>query len=84
MIEMIKLANHYNLNSMVKATESFFQDQMIALMDSNSTCLTIKSQIHNFSKKRHNQVASIENIPKSNDNSQQLGRGQQSRGAGAP
>jgi hypothetical protein len=26
MIEMIKLANHYNLSSMVKATETFFKD----------------------------------------------------------
>ena len=42
MIEMIKLANQFKLSSMVQASESFFQEHMIHLLESNSTCLSIK------------------------------------------
>jgi hypothetical protein len=42
MIEVIKLANQYNLIKMVKATEGFFQEHMVNLLESNSTCLSLK------------------------------------------
>lgn len=42
MIEVIKLANRYGLVKMVKATEGFFQEHMINLLESNSTSLSLK------------------------------------------
>ena len=43
MIEVIKLANQFNLTSMIKATENFFLNNMVQLIDSNSTFLSIKT-----------------------------------------
>jgi len=43
MIEIIKLANHFNLSGMIRAIESVFTDNMLQLLESNSTFLTIKS-----------------------------------------
>ena len=61
MIEMMKLANTYNLCSITKSTETIFQEHMINLLESNSTCLSIKSQAsNNFSiKKRGNNNLNI-------------------------
>lgn len=42
MIEVIKLANQYGLTKMVKATEKYFQEHMLTLLESDSTCLSLK------------------------------------------
>lgn len=44
MIEIIKLSNHYKLNVLLKAAESYFQDQLVNWLESNSTCLSLKLQ----------------------------------------
>ena len=44
MIEIIKLSNQYKLTSLLKAAESYFQEHMVAWLDSSSTCLTLKLQ----------------------------------------
>lgn len=41
MIEVIKLANQFGFTSMIRATENFFTDNMLQLLDSNSTFLSI-------------------------------------------
>jgi len=75
MIETIKLSNQYNLSMMVKATESYFQDHMMNLLESNSTCLSIKNQpqSNGNTKKRTSPTSEAQN--------KEGGRGQQSRGA---
>jgi len=42
MIEIIKLSNHYKLNILLKAAETYFQDQLVNWLESNSTCLSLK------------------------------------------
>lgn len=44
MIEIIKLSNHYKLNALLKAAETYFQDQLVNWLESNSTCLSLKLQ----------------------------------------
>jgi len=88
MTEMMKLANQFNLSNITKSTESIYQEHVINLLDSNSTCLSIKTQMHNnFSiKKRTNN----NNLSISNSTSEAIKdininvRSQQSRGVGAP
>lgn len=100
MIEIIKLANHFNLTGMIRAIEIVFQDNMLQLLESNSTFLSIKSSSSHLafssssslgmssSKKKldsqanrpSNEGASLNG----NLNISSTGRGQQSRGNGAP
>lgn len=91
MIEVIKLANQFNLTSMIKATENFFLNNMVQLIDSNSTFLSIKTSPNlsstsinyntaNGSKKKGNSPGTGITDPSGNG-----GRSQQaSRGNGAP
>ena len=72
MVETLKLANQYSLTQLVKAMESYFQEQMVALMESNSTCISINTPQQKMESS------------KPSEQTQGNGRGQLSRGAGAP